>query len=64
MGIVSLASWAEVVLWERRPDVALFADAQVNTRRCVVPRHDSTRTPHTAHTARTDGRAMGESVPK
>jgi hypothetical protein len=61
IGIVSLASWAEVVLWERRPDVALFADAQVHTRRCTVPRHDSTRTPHTAHT---DGRAMGESVPK
>lgn len=37
MGIVSLASWAEVVLWERRAEVTLFADADVHTRRYVSP---------------------------
>jgi hypothetical protein len=37
MGLVSLASWVEVVLWERRAGVTLFADADVHTRRYVVP---------------------------
>jgi hypothetical protein len=37
MGLVSLASWVEVVLWERRAGVMLFADADVHTRRYVVP---------------------------
>lgn len=37
MGIVSLASWVEVVLWERREGVGVFADADVHTRRYVAP---------------------------
>ena len=37
MGLVSLASWVEVVLWERRAEMALFADADVHTRRYVAP---------------------------
>lgn len=37
MGIVSLVSCVEVVLWERRTDTHLFADADVHTRRYVTP---------------------------
>jgi hypothetical protein len=37
MGIVGLASWAEVALWERRERVVLFADLNVHTRRYVAP---------------------------
>ena len=37
MGIVGLASCAEVALWERREGQALFADAEVHTRRYVAP---------------------------
>lgn len=37
MGIVGLASCVEVVLWERRERLLLFADADVHTRRYVAP---------------------------
>jgi len=37
MGIVSLVSAAELVLWERRTESQLFADADVHTRRYVGP---------------------------
>jgi hypothetical protein len=36
MGLVSLASCVEVVLWERRAVVALYADYDVHTRRYVT----------------------------
>jgi hypothetical protein len=36
MGLVSLASWVEVVLWERRAGVTLYADYDVHTRRYVA----------------------------
>jgi hypothetical protein len=37
MGIVSLVSGVEVVLWERRTGAQLLADADVHTRRYVAP---------------------------
>lgn len=45
MGIVSLASWVEVVLWERREGAGLFADADVHTRRYVAPLAQPSPTP-------------------
>ena len=46
MGIVSLISTVEVVLWERRTGTTLFADADVHTRRYVAaaPSPDSAAT--------------------
>lgn len=64
MGVVSLASWAEVVLWERRADVTLYADVDVHTRRYVARAHGPTGTARAGDTARTAGRATGESVRK
>ena len=37
MGVVSLASWLEVTLWERQERVGIYADADVHTRRYVAP---------------------------
>jgi hypothetical protein len=54
MGVVSLASWVEVVLWERRAGATLYADYDVHTRRYVAP------TPERASTA--DGALGGSGV--
>jgi hypothetical protein len=54
MGVVSLASWVEVVLWERRAGATMYADYDVHTRRYVAP------TPERASTA--DGALGGSGV--
>jgi len=61
MGLVSLASWAEVVLWERRAGVTLFADADVHTRRYVVPAQPPEARPEPEPSASTAPHAPGGS---
>jgi hypothetical protein len=61
MGLVSLASWAEVVLWERRAGVTLFADADVHTRRYVVPAQPPEARPEPEPSASTAAHAPGGS---